>query len=131
MLSCRPFPTRLGSFHVHDPVYPRFLRDNLIPSAFRDRLRVVCAPTIPDAPYVIPGDDLDESASLHVTDFYESAVEEEDIGRVPGNPLRGAFPLNCAHATTWVPVFVNVQSELYEDRQLFMLLCTSGHNVPS
>jgi hypothetical protein len=123
MLSRHPSPARLSSFHIHHPMYPRFLRNDLIPRTFRDGLRVVRASAVPDASHVVSGDYLDEATGLYVADFDESAVEEEDVGWVPGDPLCCPFPLDCAYPTTWVSVFVDIQPELCESYQLVPLRC--------
>jgi len=120
MLSRHPSPPRLGNSHVHHPVYPRFLRNDLVPRTFRDGLRVARASAVPDASYIVSGDDLDEAAGLHVADFNESAVEEEDVGWVPCGSLCCAFPLYCAY-TTWVSMFVDIQPELCESYQFIPL----------
>ena len=112
MLSRHTLLARLGSLRVHHPVYPGFLRNDLIPRSFRDGLGVIRAPTIPDASHVVARDDLNEAAGLDVSDLDESAVEEENVGRMPGNSLCRAFPLDRTYATAWVSVFVDVQSEL-------------------
>jgi len=89
-------------------MYSGFLGNNFVPRAFRDGLRVIRASAVPDASHVVSGDDLDEAAGLYVANLDESAVEEEDVGWMPGNPLCCAFPLDCAYATAWVTMFVDV-----------------------
>ena len=113
MLSCHTSLARLRGFRVHHPVYPGFLRDDFIPRTFRDGLRVIRASAVPDTSHVVSGDDLDETACLNVSDLDESAVEEEDVGWVPGDSLCCAFPLDCAYATARISVFVDIQSEFY------------------
>jgi len=108
MLSRYPSLPGLRSLHIHHPVYPRFLRNDLIPRTFRDGLGMVCASAIPYTSYVVSGDDLDEAAGLYVTDFNESGVEEEDVWWMPCDPLCCAFPFDCAYTTTWVSVFVDI-----------------------
>ena len=56
---------------------------------------------------------MDEAAGLDVSDLDEFAVEEEDVGRMPGDSLCCAFPLDRTYAGAWVAVFVDVQSEFY------------------
>ena len=56
-------------------MYPRFLRNDLVPRAFRDGLRMIRASAIPDASHVVSRNDLNEAAGLYVADFDESAVE--------------------------------------------------------
>ena len=82
---------------------------------------MVRASAVPDASHVVPGDDLDKTAGLNVADFDESTVEEQDVGRMPGNPLRCAFPFDCTHTTTWVSVFVDIQPELCGHDQIVTL----------
>ena len=113
MLNGHTSPARLDSLRVHHPVYPRSLRNNLILRSIRDGLRVIRAPAIPCTSHIISRNDLDEPAGLDVSDLDESTVEKEDVGRVPGNPLCCAFPLDRTYATAWVPMCVNVQPELY------------------
>ena len=72
---------------------------------------------VPDASYVVSRNDLDEAAGLYVADFNESAVEEEDVGWVPGDPFCCAFPFDCACTTAWVSVFVDIQPEFCESCQ--------------
>ena len=48
-----------------------------------------------------------------MSDLDEFAVEEEDVGRMPGDSLCCAFPLDRTYAGAWVAVFVDVQSEFY------------------
>jgi len=123
MLSRRPSPPRLRNyFHIHHPMYPGFLRDNLVPGTFRDCLRMVRASAVPDASHFVSGDDLNEAAGLYVTDFDESAVEEENVGCMPGDPLCCAFPLDCTYTTAWISVFVDVQPELIITEQEFVLV---------
>jgi hypothetical protein len=111
VLSCRSSPARLGRFHIHHRMYPRFLRNDLIARAFRDGLRLVRASAVPDASHLIPGDHLDQSAGLYVANFNESAIEEQDVGWVPGNSFCRSFPLDCTHTTAWISVFVDIQPE--------------------
>lgn len=92
----------LGFFHVHHPVYPQLLRNPLVLGALGDRLRLVRAPQI------ISRDNLDEMAGVCMTDFDESAVEEEDIRMISDGPLHRAFPLDRVSATR-VPVTVDIQ----------------------
>ena len=92
-------------------MYPWFLRNHFIPRAFGDGLRLTRASSVPDASHIVPGNNLNEAAGLYVANLNESAIEQEDVGWVPGNSLRRSFPLNCAHATAWVSMFVDVQSE--------------------
>ena len=75
---------------------------------------MIRAPPVPYTSHIISGNDLDEAASLDMSDLNEPAVEKEDVGRVPGNPLRRAFPLDRTYATAWVSMFVDVQSKFYE-----------------
>jgi hypothetical protein len=110
-LNRRPSPARLSDFYVHHPVHPGFLRDDLVTRVFRGVLRRVRASAVPGTSHVVSGDDLDEAASLYVPDLDKSAVEEEDIWWMPGDPFCCAFPLYCAD-TTWVSVFIDVQPEL-------------------
>ena len=42
-------------------------------------MRVVRASAVPGVSYIVPGDDLNETAGLYVADFNEPAVEEEDV----------------------------------------------------
>jgi hypothetical protein len=93
-------------------MHPGFLRDDLVTRAFRDVLSVVRASAVPGTSHVVSGDDLDEAASLYVPDLDKSAVEEEDVWWMPGDPLCCAFPLYRTDTTTWVSVFIDVQSEL-------------------
>ena len=76
-------------------------------------MRVIRASAVPDASHVVSGDDLDEAAGLDVSDLDESAVEEENIGCVPGDSLCCTFPLDRTYAAAWVTVFVDVQSVFY------------------
>ena len=80
---------------------------------------MIRASPVPDASHVVSGDNLDEATGLDVSDLNESAVEEEDVGRMPGDSFRRAFPLDRTYATAWVSMFVDVQSELYEGYQLY------------
>jgi len=112
MLSGHTSPARLDSLHVHHPVYPGFLRNDLIPRSFRDSLGVIRAPSVPYTSHIISGNDLDEPAGPDVSDLDESTVEKEDVGWVPGNPFCYPFPLDRICATAWVSMLVNVQSEL-------------------
>jgi len=106
-------PARLDSLRVHHPVHPGPLQNDLIPRSFRDGLRVVRAPPVPYTSHINSGNDLDEAASLDMSDLDVPAVEKEDVGRVPGNPLRRAFPLDRTYATARVSMFVDIQSKLY------------------
>ena len=116
-----PLSSRLVSFHIHHPVYPQFLRDDLVQRTFRDCLRVVRASTVPDASYVVSGDDLDEAAGLYVADFNKLVVGEEDVGWMSRDPFCCGFSLDCAHMTTWASVFVDIQPELCESCQFIPL----------
>ena len=101
------------SFRVHHPVYPGFLRNDLVAQAVRNGLGLIRASAVPDASHVVSGDDLNETTGLDMSDLNESAVEKEDVRWVPGDPFRCALPLDCANASAWVSVFVYVQPELY------------------
>ena len=111
MLSRRTAPPRLDS--LHHSMHPGLLRNNLTPRSFRDSLRVIRAPPIPYTSHIISENDLDEPASLDVPNLDESAIEKEDVGRVPGNSLCCSFPLDHSYATAWVSMIVDVQSEFY------------------
>ena len=89
-------------------MYPGVLRNHFLPRTLRNRLRLVRASAVPDASHIVPGDHLDKATGLYVANLNESAVEEEDVGRVPGNSLRRSFPLDRTHTTTWVSVFIDV-----------------------
>lgn len=89
-------------------MYPGFLRDGLVLRIFQDCFEAVRAPAVPDASHIVSGDDLDEAAGFNMSDLDEFVVEEEDVGRVPGGPLRCALPLDCTCGTAWVSMFVNV-----------------------
>jgi len=117
MLSGRT-SARLDVLRVHNPVYPGLMRNHLIRRLFRGGLGVIRAPAVPYASHTISKNDLDEATGLDVSDLDESAVEKEDIGRVPGNPLHCAFPLDRTHTAAWVSVAVNVQPKLYGSYQL-------------
>jgi len=113
-LSRHPSQAGLRSFHIHDPVYPGFLGKDFVPRTFRDGLRVIRASPVPGASHVISGDGLHEAAGLYVADLNESAVEEEDVGWMPGNPLCSAFPLDRTSMGR-VCVFVDIQPKLCEN----------------
>jgi hypothetical protein len=51
-------------------------------------------PTIPDTADIVSGDDLREAACFHMTDFDESAVEQQNVRQVQCNTLCSAFPLD-------------------------------------
>jgi len=93
-------------------MYPGLMRNDLI---LREGLGVTCAPAVPYTSNIISGNDLDEAAGLDVSDFDESAVEKEDVRRVPGNPLCRAVPFDRTYVTDWVSMLVDVKSELYGD----------------
>jgi len=95
-------------------MHPGFLGNYFVPGTFGVGSRVVRASVVPDALHVISGDDLDEAAGLHVSDLDESAVEEEDVGWVPGDPLCSAFPLDRTYIAR-VSMFVDVQPKLCEN----------------
>lgn len=71
-------------------------------------MSTIRASAVPDASHVVPGDDLDETTGLYVSDLDESAVEEKDVWCVPGDPLRCSFPLDRTYATARVSVFVDI-----------------------
>ena len=73
---------------------------------------MIRASAVPYTSHIVSGNDLDKATSLDVSDLDESAVEKEDIGRVPGNPLCCAFPLDRTYTAAWISVLVDVQSEL-------------------
>ena len=79
------------------------------------------ASAIPDASHVVSGDDLDEAASLYVADFDELTVEKEDVWWMPGHPFCRSFPLDCAYATAWVSMFVDIQPKLCGNCELVSL----------
>lgn len=97
----------MGTLHIHYSMYPRSPRNRLARSAWTGGLGFVRASAIPGASYVVPTDDLDQTAGLYVTDFDEPTIEEEDVGRVPRDLLCFSFPLDCPH-TRRIPVFVDI-----------------------
>ena len=89
-------------------MHPGFLRDDLVPRAVGDGLRVVRSSAIPDASHIVSGYDLDQTTGFYVADFDESAVEKKDVWRVPGDAFCRPLPFDCTHTATWVSVFVDV-----------------------
>jgi len=49
---------------------------------------------VPGAPYLCTWNNLREPASLDMSDFDETRIEEKDIWRMEGNSFGSAFPLN-------------------------------------
>ena len=121
----------LAHFRIHHPMYVGLLRSHLTPGVLRYRLILVRTSAIPGATNIISGDGLDETASFNVANFDESAVKEQDVGRMPGNPLRCAFPLDCTHMTAWVSMFVDIYPELWGCRQIVPHSGPSVNTVPS
>jgi hypothetical protein len=69
--------------------------------------------TIPCASNLITWDDLGKTTSLDVPYFNEAGIEEQNIWCVECNAFSSTFPLNSAHSSAGVSMFVNVQSEFY------------------
>lgn len=101
---------------VHDTVHTRFLRDRLLAISFRKwryGRGTSDAASVPNAPNVIPRDDLGEATSLHMPNFDEAAVKQEDVWRVPRDVLGGTLPLDGAHRPTGVSVTIHVETKFY------------------
>ena len=89
----------------------RLLRDSLLAIAFWDRCcrrNTRYSATVPDTPDVVAGYDLRKTTCLHMPDFDEPTVEQEDVWRMPCDMLRSAFPLDGTVLTTGVAMPVNV-----------------------
>ena len=89
------------------------------------------ASAVPDAPHIVPGDYLNETARFDVANFDKPSIEEQDIGWVPGDPFRRAFPLDYTRTRTRVPICINVHSELWGRRQIAPQSRPLADTVPS
>ena len=66
---------------------------------------------VPEAPDIVPRDNLGQTSCLDVSNFNRWAVEQEDIRRVERDVFRRALPLNGAKCATWVTMFVDVEAK--------------------
>jgi hypothetical protein len=71
----------------------------------RRRLRT---PAVPDATYVVSGNNLREAAGLNVADLNEAAIKEEYVGLMPCNTLSSTFPFDSGRRARGVSMAVNV-----------------------
>lgn len=97
---------------VHHSVDARLLRHPLRPALGPGVDDVGAQPAaVPQAVDVAAGDDLHETAGRDVPDLDEARVEEQDVGRVDGDLLGGAFPFDGAQRATGFAVLVHVKPE--------------------
>lgn len=73
--------------------------------------RHVRSAPVPEAADVVPLDNLRQATCLDMPDLDETAVEEEDVRRVPGDAFGCPFPFDCTDCATWVTVSIDVQAE--------------------
>ena len=111
--------TTTNSFRrVHDGVHLRLLDlvvvlDPVLPNLLREIARPAA---IPDAADVVAGNDLAEARRLHMTDFDEAGVEQQDVWRMESDALCRALPFNGLDGTTGVTVLVDIEAELWKKR---------------
>ena len=110
-----PRPARLqATVRVHDAMHARLLRDSFCPSLRTRYCRcgdVSRPPTFPYSADVVSWYYFLEATGLYLSNLDEPCVKQQNIGRVPRDVFRCAFPLNGSHTSTRITVAVHVEAE--------------------
>jgi len=104
---------------LHDGVDPSIQRTGLVPPSWTwcDHRWHGGASAVPEAADIGTSNDLDQPASVDVTDLDKPGVEDDHVRRMECHALGGAFPFDDAVGPVGITMSVDVQAEFIVTQQ--------------